>query len=458
MSPARSSDVNGLRICYAVRVTELPLTLPSGRRVRVRSAGEGPPVEDDRLDGHPTFAGRLVVAVDAGRLTVEGEGGAALHRPQLEKLSLADFHALRDAAWRVGAIARPDADLRCRNCQVALSPGPGSAPLGELDRWYTDAEQEAEPLGPLFPLADEVAVPGGRPATSFEMAPVTVGRALPLWRALHREEVTITPALVRALGIGGLGDTADPKRIARALDVASDQAWASLETAFVLLNYAVRSHFPHVCPQCGTLHDVLAPPDREFDLDPEAEALILGGEPEGGGDGEGWGPFPGIDAFAETTLRLGREVYRERGVQKVELVVNDEVPPVDGSGEPLMGSYQPITRGDAAGYTDIRFQIDIYYRTFESMYAERPFDVEAEIRETIDHEVEHHLHYLSGHDPMDEEERQEALAELERTYGKRAVRRAMVRETLGELKTIGWFLLGALVVIGMIIAFLSLRS
>lgn len=439
-------------------MTELPLVLPSGRRVTVRSAGEGPPVQDDELGGKRTFAGRVLVALERGRLRVEDDDGSALGRAELEGMPLPDFHALRDAAWRVGAVARPRDDLRCRNCDAPLDPAPDDLPASELDRWYVEAEREAEPLGPLFPLLDEVEVPGRRPATSFEMAPVTVGQVLPLWRALEREEVTITPRLVRALGIEGLGDTADPKLVARALDVASDEAWASIETAFVMLGYAVRSHFPHRCSECGTLHDVLAPPDREFLLDPDLEeAMLLGERPPDDGDGE-QAPFPDLDSFAEITLRIGREVYRERGVKNVELVVNDEVPPVDASGEPLMGSYQPIAQGDAAGYTDIRFQIDVYYRTFESMYRERPFDVEAEIRETIDHEVEHHLHHLAGHDPVDDEEREQALAELERTYGKRAVRSARVRGTLAELKVFGWFVLGALVVIGMIVVFLSLRD
>ena len=226
----------------------------------------------------------------------------------------------------------------------------------------------------------------------------------------------------------------------------------------MLLGYAARSHFPYVCPECGTLHDVLAPEHREFDFDPDAYELVVAGELPDEDPEREWPPFPDIDAFSELTLRIGREVYRDRRVKNIELAVEEGVPPVDGSGEPLMGSYQPMMQGDAAGYTEVRFQIDIYFRTFQSMYAERPFDLEAEIRETIDHEVEHHLHHLAGHDPMDEAEREEALAELQRTYGERAVRRAAVRGALGELKTLGWFLLGALVVIGMIVAFMTLRS
>ncbi len=34
-----------------------------------------------------------------------------------------------------------------------------------------------------------------------------------------------------------------------------------------------------------------------------------------------------------------------------------------------------------------------------------PFDWDAELAETIEHELEHHMAYLVGDDPMDEEER-----------------------------------------------------
>lgn len=428
----------------------IDLTLPSGVRARVTDAApEKAPVRDDSVDAKRAFGGRMLRVLSEGRLVVELEGEvASLER--IDQLSLRDYHALRDAAFRLGVVdEEPDPDLRCRNCDEPLAPERGDMPVGELDRWYV--EHPEEPLEPPFPFARAIRLANGVRASDFVMKPVTVKQAKPLWRLLERDDGAITPKIVDALGIEAFGDVTDRRVIARTLGEASDEAWAVIETAFLLLNYAARSHYPYVCPKCGTLHDVLAPATREFDLDPDAEALLLAGELP---DADGAPPFPDEDAFAEMALRIGRDVYRERGVANIELVVDDGVPPVDGSGEPLMGSYRPIAEGDHAGYTDLRFQIDVYYKTFEKMYEEAPFDVEAELRDTIDHEVEHHLHYLSGHDPMDEEEREEALAELQRTYGARAVRRAQAAGILAELRTLSWFMLAAAIVVGVIALFL----
>jgi len=433
-------------------VDSLEVTLPSGVRVRVSDSAPGePPISDDRVEARRVFAGRMLRALSTGRLVVAVEG-APLAPGALDALALTDFHALRDAAYRIGVIDEdPDPDQRCRNCDTALAPGRLDAPIAELDQWYL--EHPADPLEPPFPLGTEIRLANGKRAHTFDMEPVTVGRARPLWRALERSSVKITPRIVDALGIRALGDVRDRGAIAQALDRASDDAWAAVETAFVLLNYAPRSHYPYVCPECGALHDVLAPSTREFDADLDAEDLLLGGGEPSAAAGDDLAPFPDEDSFAEMALRIGSEVYAERRVKNIELVVDTGVPPVDGSGEPLMGSYRPMADGDAAGYTSLRFQIDVFYKTFEKMYADAPFDVEAELRETIDHEVEHHLHYLSGHDPMDEEERAEALTELERTYGKRAVRRARVTGVLGELRTIAWFVLAAVAVIALIALF-----
>ncbi len=421
---------------------ELELTLPSGIPVRVRTAGEGAPIDDDVVSGKRMFAGRMLRALESGRLVVEGLPSA------VDDLSLADFHALRDAAFRVGAIAEhvdPE-ERRCRNCEAALDPRPEDAPLADLDRWYV--EREPEPFEGPFPLGSRIRV-GRTDAETFVMEPVTVGRAKPLWRVLASEASGITPRIVRALGVRALGDVTDPGAIARALDRAPDDVWAVLETAFLLLNYAARSHFPYVCPKCGALHDLLAPAEREFDFEPHAEDLLLAGR-RADSVHETAEPFPDPDGFAKMALRIGREVYRDRGVRNVELVVDEGVPPVDGSGEPLLGSYRPIVDEDAAGYSEVRFQIDVFYETFAKMYEDAPFDLEAELRDTIDHEVQHHLAYLSGKDAVDEEERAEALAELERTYGARAVRRAQVKGVVSELRILGWFLLVALAVIGLI--------
>ncbi len=157
-------------------------------------------------------------------------------------------------------------------------------------------------------------------------------------------------------------------------------------------------------------------------------------------------------------LRIGADVYEEMEVSNIELEIVTDEADVDGSGEPLLGSYQPRGAVDEAGVAVSPFVIRIYYRTFARMYGDEPYDVEAEIRETIAHEVEHHLHHLEGHDPIHERERREAQAELARTYGEPAVKRARVAGVVTEAKKLGWLALGSGVTVGLIALFLYLTG
>jgi hypothetical protein len=59
---------------------------------------------------------------------------------------------------------------------------------------------------------------------------------------------------------------------------------------------------------------------------------------------------------------------------------------------------------------------------------------------------------------MDEEERAEALSELERTYGKRAVQRAKVADLAVEIRRLSWFAAGSIAVLGLIVLFLYLTG
>jgi hypothetical protein len=76
----------------------------------------------------------------------------------------------------------------------------------------------------------------------------------------------------------------------------------------------------------------------------------------------------------------------------------------------------------------------LFYRTFRAEYRADPaFDLEAEIHETIDHEVTHHLHHLSGDDPLDDEERAEIAMEHARLVGRREVARRAARGFAGDI-------------------------
>ncbi|MBW2464036.1 MAG: metallopeptidase family protein [Deltaproteobacteria bacterium] len=421
------------------------LTLPSGMRLRVVGLGEGAPMEQDRFRGQRFCHGRLYRALDEGRLSVEGtDGGAAFCADDLDDLHLPDFHALRDAAQRVGAIAKDGGPWLCRNCDGELLGGDDDQPTVDLAHWYVEDLPRAD--GDPFPLTE------GGPVVA--LAPTTAGIARPFFRAAIRRTFHLSGPVVQAMGITALGELTAPGEIAAAVEELPDEAWEELLAAYEDLAYSPKSYFPVLCRNCETLHDMPAPPDREV-----GSAGIVGGA------GEAESPFLDEEQFASLVLELGAEVYRAMGVQNIELEVVTGVADVDATGEPLLGSYQPRVSQDpstiAASSPDLgelSFLIRVYYRTFARMYEDGPYDVEAEVRETLEHEVQHHLHYLQGYDPMDDAERDEALTELERTYGQRAFRAAKVADAVASAQGLAWMLAGALFVLGIMVLFLRLTG
>ncbi len=414
---------------------ELSLEGLHGDTIEVRFVPAGRAIADDVVDGTELFAGRLLNAIAAGRV--------GLDRP-VDELFVSDFHLVRDLAERFGVIEpQPHPALTCRNCRHALDVDPvGADPESLL----------AEP--PVFehpPTRWARAVEGVRGAF---LDPVKVGAARALWRALVMPTPVLDAAVVRGLGVVELtlddGRTLDtPESIAERMNGSGDALLDVITAAYDLLSYPSRMRFGLVCPECGAVHDVPTPSIREDDPPPEAFEVLFGAI-------EGEGVMLDAEAFADAVERLSVEVFAERGVANLDVVVDEGVPPVDDSGEPLMGSYQPLYERSGETFTDVRFEIALYYQTFVSMFADAPYDVEAEIRETLDHEVEHHLHHLSGHDPLDAEERAEARAELERTFGKDAVRRAereALRRELGQMgRVFFWGLLVLAIGLGLLVA------
>jgi hypothetical protein len=75
-------------------------------------------------------------------------------------------------------------------------------------------------------------------------------------------------------------------------------------------------------------------------------------------------------------------------------------------------------------------EIALYYRTFRAIWDEEgPYDWVAELRDTIEHEFEHHVGWRIGHDAMDDDERAEIDDERVRRIGKTAT----VNQGLGQL-------------------------
>jgi hypothetical protein len=134
----------------------------------------------------------------------------------------------------------------------------------------------------------------------------------------------------------------------------------------------------------------------------------------------------------------------------VELVVDDGTPAVDDGGEPLLGSYLPPPPKDAPTVARPP-TVTVYYKTFAAIERdEGRFDWEAELRETIEHELEHHVYFLRGDDPMDEEEHAEIDREALRIVGRaEATRRtlAVFGDSIPDFFVRAWplVLIGALV-------------
>ena len=140
------------------------------------------------------------------------------------------------------------------------------------------------------------------------------------------------------------------------------------------------------------------------------------------------------DRLVERMVReAGKRIYRQRGVRNIDLLVDDGVPACDDGGEPLLGCYTPSHPDDLHG--DPRGpEIRIFYRTFQAAFQDEPtFDVRAEIDETIDHEVTHHLHFLAGDDPLDDDERDAIVEENVRRIGKREATRRAGKELVADV-------------------------
>ena len=411
------------------------IRLPSGLRVRVSRANKDAARADDRVDGTRMFAGRALAALLLGEVVVESADGKpreTLDRAALLALDVRDFHVLRDVCERLGAVAPEETDAgECRNCDAPIVVDVLGASLDALEDRFVD-----EPALRETELSFGIAVRVGRTrARTVTLRTPTVEQVRPLWVALGRDgALRVTPALVRALGVRALGDETRASTIAEALSRAPDRAWAVVEQGFLEVAYAQRAFHPLTCAKCGALHEVDAPLTREFAVDPALGGGAGSARRRDAADGEGDQRFPDAREFEQRVARIGAEVYAARGVRNIALRVDDGVPEIDTAGEPLLGSYEPRQDVDAAGNVTNEFLVTVYYRSFRKMYEEDGFyDIDAELRDTIDHEIEHHLYYLAGHDPMDARERAEARKDLEDVYGKSALRREERRALLGEL-------------------------
>ncbi len=379
--------------------------LPSGRIVGLNANVAKPRA---RMPKEPLFS-ELPSLVASGELELT-EAGAKLDP---STLSLHDFHALRALATHYGWLAEEPVTIACRNCGESVDVAPCASLLpgpfvdGELDDPELDETLDLSLAHPI----PAVHLSGGRTAREVRLKDVTVAEALPLHRALRRRRLVVSEPVVRAMGIVSLGDETRPRVLADALTRCSDEAWAAIGDCFLLAHYSPRLAAVVLCPKCGARNDVDAPYEREF----EPSALTR----QSGESNDAI--FSDIDAFA-VHAQASFDAIGGPVAAQVRLVIDEGVPACDDGGEPLMGSYEP-PGGNAMAPVG-NGAVTLYYRTFRAMWEEDgPYDWQAEVDETIEHELEHHAGWRAGDDPMDDEERAEIAVEHARLIGRKAAAR-----------------------------------
>jgi hypothetical protein len=416
------------RSAKPARTGRLPrkVCLPSGRIVQLDDAAA--------REASARVAVRAPVArafeILSARGVLSSEGGDPVDAAGMD---LRDAHVLRAMVCRAAIVDDPPIRATCQNCgesaeyDAASAFEPGPFVDGELDDPELD---RAFDLGRAHPIA-AVFTPSGI-ARSVRLAPRTVGDVALLARAT--KPIAISRAVVVALGIVALGRERRGGAIARSLSRAGDDAWSDVANAYEDAHYSPRLRAEVFC-KCGARLDLPFPSAREIDaVAPPMPDEMPTTRPEG---------FPTERQFEEHVREAAKAVFRARGVRNVDVVVDVGVPACDDGGEPLLGSYVPGV--DPGGTFEQGPEVRLYYRTFQSEFAAfSDFDVRAEIHETLDHEVTHHLHHLSGDDPLDDEERDEIARDRARVVGRKELARRAVRgagtDFLGFLR-VGWPLL-----------------
>lgn len=352
-------------------------------------------------------------------------------------LPLTDAHVLRALLAAAGIVPEEPGAYTCENCSAPFEVAPSS--LLEIGP-FTDGELDDPDLDRPFDFGVSRPIPalrvGRAVCRAVRLVERTVEEAMPLLRLPADGVLRITPSLVVAMGIAALGRERRAPVIADALASAPDEAWGAIVDLYHEARYPARLVAVYRCQGCGARNDLDVPLERELARAPLRAAGVDGadadelGEPRSTRAGtraraSASSAFPDLDGFEERVRAAAGRIYEARGVRNIDLFIDAGVPACDDGGEPLLGCYTPGTPADALGIAHPP-EIRIFYRTFRSEAREDPgFDIDAEIEETIDHEVTHHLHHLAGSDPLDDEEHEQIAREQVRRVGHaEAVRRA----------------------------------
>jgi hypothetical protein len=372
-----------------------------GRRARRRAA--------------PIFS-ELIDLVTSGDVALTERAGSV----SIQDLELRDFHALRAIAMRVGWLGEDAVEITCRNCDTTITHMPCAAlELGP----FIDAELDDDELDTTLATSLPHPIPAltvdGTQAREVTLGQVTVRAAGPLHRALRSTRLRLSARVVVAMGIASLGSVRDADRIARALQRSSDEVWGAIRDLFLATHYPRRLCSIAVCPKCAARNDVDAPYEREFS--PTLPVQLSNAQ-----------LFPDFDEFDARARALYERVVAGRD-SSLALVIDNDIPACDDGGEPLLGAYVPPGGEPSAPVG--RAEITLYYRSFRAMWSEDgPYDWRAELEETLEHELAHHAAWRTGHDSMDDEEREEIAHTRAALVGRRRIRRASVTALAVDLR------------------------
>jgi hypothetical protein len=391
------------------------------RRVHLPDRGWVELRTGDAPDATPPRTLRETTAALDGSLVriVDGEGAPVA----AGTLTLRDAAVTRAVLTQLEIFPEDPTDVVCENCDAPFTVQP-CAELGLAP--YFDGEADDDELDARFPFDETHEIPAVElkkgAAATVRLRDVTLGEVEPLHRALETYRLRITGEVVRAMGLVALGDETQPARIGRALARASDEALDVVFDLFDEAHYPPRLSAEARCPKCGASNPVEAPTLREFPAEPMRRA---------GRDALPPG-FPDEAAFEGMVVEEADAIYARLGVRNVGLEVVHGPADCDDGGVPLLGSYTP-PEPEGAGLVAREPEVRVYYRTFRAMWADEPYDVRAEIAETIEHELEHHLAFLSGDDPEDEAERGQIAREARQRTGDTETLRQASRAARGEL-------------------------
>jgi len=336
-------------------------------------------------------------------------------------LSLRDAHTLRALFTHAGLLPEEPAELRCENCDKPFRIAPSSlletGPFvdGELSDPELDAPFNHDKPHPIPPIRVGTSL-----ARSVRIAARSLEEASPLWLAEEQGSFRFTPALVVAMGITALGKERRASVIADALSTASAEAYQAVADLLYEAFYPARLVAVYRCASCGARNHLDVPWLREI---PSSAS-----EPR-----ERRRAFPDLDTFEAMVRSSADRIFALRGVRNIDLVVHEDVPFCDDSGEPLLGCYTPGGTDEDLGIPRAP-EIRLFYRTFAVEFRhDKSFNVEAEIDETIDHEITHHLHQLAGDDPLDDEEREQIASDEVRRIGRREAMRREKRKLFEDV-------------------------